>query len=314
MKLSLADGSVHPYLRQGIDPKTVYSALRACGFSCMDYGIPLSSLGNDCIEQARKLKALMEQVEITIAQAHCPLSNPFLSPQGDKKPLEYLANTLRFCAEADIPHVVIHPGCRTDNTREEFFESNVALYRSLIPYAEETGVTVLVENVGNYFDSYFFYNGQDLRQLLDEVNHPLVAACWDIGHANHFDRKHANPYDSITALGDKLLAIHAHDNVGFFTDAARQKRMDLHTMPYFSIFAGVNWDAVLQALKDIHYRGTFNFEARIPAASFQRPPFVYHGEVVNKLAMPPLSVWKTVNTGLYEMGKFMLETYEMYEE
>jgi len=67
-------------------------------------------------------------------------------------------------------------------------------------------------------------------------------------------------------------------------------------------------------LKDIGYQGTFNFETIAPAHAKNRPEFVYSGEVVRILEKLPISVWKMFNTSLYEMGKFMLESYGLYEE
>lgn len=310
MKLSMADCSIHPYTGRGMDYRTAFTAIRDCGYTCIDYGIKANLLEDDYKDHAKELKSLIDELGLTIPQAHAP--NP---PKSEKPPIYYLANALRFCKEVGIPAVVVHPRCQSaSNTREEYFNFNVERFKSLIPYAEETGVTVLIENIGNYFDSHFLYNGQELRKMVDAVDHPLVAACWDIGHANHFEKKDCNQYDSIVALGEKLVAIHAHDNIGFFTDAAPKKRVDIHTMPYFSGMASVNWDEVLQALKDINYKGTFNFEISTPTPSSKRPDFVYNGEVVHTLEILPLDVWKIFNKGIYETGRFMLESYGLYEE
>ncbi len=47
---------------------------------------------------------------------------------------------------------------------------------------------------------------------------------------------------------------------------------------------------------------------------FQRAPFVYKGEVVRKPKRLSLDVWAAMNRGLYEIGKYMLETYGVFEE
>ena len=316
MKLCLTSSALSPYLRRGDDPRAVFEAFRETGFRCVDFEILSKYLGNDLEEQAGFWKNLMRELDLTVTQSHAPMLNPFLNEDALEPALDSTRRALRFCALAGFPNLVVHPGAREGNTREEFFANNIAYYKALIPAAEEAGVTVLIENIGQYMDPYFLWSGTDLLEMIHGVEHPLFRACWDIGHANHFEYLHVGgtPYDNITALGDKLVAVHAHENVGFFPDPKPRKRMDMHMMPYCSCYSSVNWDAVLQGLKDVGYRGTFNFESNTPAAQTGRPEFRYHGEVVRTLETVPLRVWKSVTSSLYEVGKFMLESYGLYEE
>lgn len=316
MRLSLASDSISQYLTAGADAREVFSAFRQSGFSCIDFGIGTRKLEGDLCAEADKWKRIFDDCGITATQAHGPGFNPFLPLPNGVATEEYLARGLRFCKQMQIPYMVVHPGSQPGNTRDEFFERNISYFKALIPYVEETGVFLLVENIGHYMDPYFLWSGADLREMVDAIDHPLVGACWDIGHANHFEYLHVggSPYDSILALGDKLKAIHAHDNIGFFPDPNKSKRIDMHTTPYASLRCSVNWDAVLQGLCDIGYTGTFNFECITPARASRRPDFVYNGEVVRTLEQPPLGVWKAMNTALYEIGRFMLQSYGAYEE
>lgn len=309
MKLSLSNYSVNQYLDHGETPRSTLQALRSCGFTCTDLDLLPSYLEGDVNANADRMKQLLAETDLTATMAHAPSAHPFTQPDAAVK---WMARALHFCRRVGIPQVVIHPAAQNGNTREEFFAKNTAFFRSLLPYAEETGVCILIENIGNYADPYFLWNGKDLRELVDRVDHPLAAACWDIGHANHFYERDCEQYSSILALGDKLAAIHAHDNCGYMADTYKHIRLDMHTLPCYASPASVNWDAVLQGLKDIGYKGTFNFEVKSPAAS-ERSDFVYNGQVVNTLQMMPLRVWQLVNTALYEMGRFMLESYGMYE-
>lgn len=316
MKLCLTSSAVTPYLKDGISPREVFEAFRATGFSCVDFDVSSSYLGDDLETQAAFWKDLMADLGLTVTQAHAPMLNPLRDENSLEPALESSRRALRFCAFAGFPNLVVHPGARVGNTRDEFFEGNVAYYKALIPAAKEAGVTVLIENIGQYMDPYFLWSGEDLNEMVDAVGHPLFRACWDIGHANHFEYLHVGgtPYDNITALGDRLVAVHAHENVGFFPDPKPRKRMDMHMMPYSSCYSSVNWDAVLQGLKDVGYKGTFNFESNTPAPQTGRPEFRYGGEVVRTLEKVPLQVWKSVTASLYEIGKFMLESYGLYEE
>ncbi|MBP3300834.1 MAG: sugar phosphate isomerase/epimerase [Clostridia bacterium] len=316
MKLCLTSSVVAPYLRDGEDPRAVFRAFRETGFRCVDFEIRSGYLGEDLEEQAAFWKDLMQELDLTVTQSHAPMPNPLQDAGALEPALDCMRKSIRFCALAGFPNLVIHPGARNGNTRDEFFERNVAFYQALIPTAEEYGVTVLIENIGQYMDPYFLWSGKDLLEMVERVGHPLFRACWDIGHANHFEYLHVGgtPYENITALGDKLVAIHAHENVGFFPDPNPTKRMDMHMMPYSSYYSSVNWDAVLQGLKDVGYTGTFNFESTTPSPQTGRPEFRYGGQVVRTLEKVPLQVWKSVTASLYEIGRFMLESYGLYEE
>lgn len=316
MKLCLTSSCLSPYLRNGTDPREVFQAFRDTGFRCVDFEVCSSYLGEDLEAQAAYWKGLMADLGLTVTQSHAPMPNPFLNEDALEPALDSAKRALRFCSLAGFPNLVVHPGAREGNTREEFFANNIAFYKALIPAAEESGVTVLIENIGQYMDPYFLWSGDDLKEMIEAVNHPLFCACWDIGHANHFEYLHVGgtPYDNILAVKDHLVAVHAHENVGFFPDPKPRKRMDMHMMPYSSCYSSVNWDAVLQGLKDADYKGTFNFESNTPSTQRGRPEFRYNGEVVRTLETVPLYVWKSVTTSLYEIGKFMLESYGLYEE
>lgn len=304
MKLSF--GSAFWKLYEKYSRSDMLKICKEIGFSCYDLSIPNNKIDTktpEAVEEnAEKWKKLFDDAEIKVTQTHAPAK------------LDEIIGTLYFCQKAGFPNTVIHPIAKSGNTRDEFFEANLKFVRSLIPHIEATGTELLMENIGQYTDPYFFWSGKDLREFIDEVNHPLVNACWDIGHANHFYTMHGgSPYDSITALGDKLKAIHAHDNEGYFI-AHKQGMIDMHLIPYASCYSSVNWDAVMQGLKDAKYKGTFNFEAPCTWASTRAEKFVYNGEVVNRVREPSFEVWKAGTQLLHAIGKSMLEEYGMYEE
>ena len=312
MKLSMATSSLEYYLEAGTDERTALKALRDCGFTCVDYMLTDEMLDEHLVQHAEETKKTLAELGLTATQGHAPMYNPLNPPEGIDC-IDFYTRALRFCKIAGVPQVVIHPGAVKGDSREAFFEKNVAFYRSLIPAAEETGVSVLIENIGNYADPYYLWNGADLREMLDMVDHPLFAACWDVGHANHFWPEHGNQYDSILALGDKLAALHIHENCGYFEEPRKHYRIDMHTMPFASVHSPLSFDAVLQGLKDIGYQGTFSFETLFPAKK-NIASFTYQGEKVTKLQMLPLSLWQKFNAVVYDMGKYMLETYGMFEE
>lgn len=314
MKLSLASSSLKPYLQRGDDPRYLFRLYRETGFRCLDFHMSPFRM-EDLLSHAEEWRDLFSDLGLDVQMTHAHMVNPFEREENYAIARDRMIQALRFCQKAGFPNTVIHPGARNGNTREEFFENNVKFYRELLPYVEETGVVMLIENIGHYMDPYFLWSGKDLREMIDAVDHPLVGACYDIGHANHFEYIHGGDhYASLLALGEKLTAIHAHDNVGFFADTKTAKRVDMHVAPYSCAHNSVNWDAVLQGLKDIGYQGVFNFEVIVPAPSRRCPEFIHDGEPVRKLELLPPELWRSANRTLFEIGKYMLESYGLYED
>jgi sugar phosphate isomerase/epimerase len=280
--------------------------LTAAGFRIVDFSF------TEEMQSSGKLPACLPHIRqaaqekgVRFGQAHSSGGNPLL-PGMLEKTQRLVGLELQGCAYLGIPRMVVHPGARPENGKEEFFERNVEFYRSLIPFAEETGVEILIENIGSPGDPYFLRTGKELREMVEAVNHPLVGACWDSGHANH--NRQCGQYESITALGSRLRAVHIQDNFGSFELQQGCWRADLHTLPFFG---NTNYDSVMQGLKDIGYSGTLNFEADAPRVGFERLPFIHNGEELNRLAVLPLEIIESVYRLLWQIGNHLLASYGM---
>jgi sugar phosphate isomerase/epimerase len=143
---------------------------------------------------------------------------------------------------------VVHP-CN-DYTAEE----NASLYRKLEPYAREAHVKIGVENMWNW-------NGKeghacaaacschdDFRAHLSLLSQDVFVACLDIGHSEMKGLETSAP-QMILALGDRLQAIHLHDN---------DRLNDSHALPYTM---SIDFSAIIVALKKIGYQGDVTLEA-----------------------------------------------------
>lgn len=86
------------------------------------------------------------------------------------------------------------------------------------------------------------------KELGDEVK-----VCLDVGHANVLG---VNLYDTVTMLGDRLIALHLHDNDG---------TGDQHRLP----FSGTaDWDGFCRGLAEIGFTGSLSLEtSRLPLGS-----------------------------------------------
>ena len=105
----------------------------------------------------------------------------------------------------------VHPDRHAPmHDRRFLVEKNVATLRELIPYANEQGVGVMVENLPGDFNS-----ARDLGELLDPL--PELGLHLDIGHANLMVL-HSTVGELLAAYGPRLRHVHLHDNKGGSAD------------------------------------------------------------------------------------------------
>lgn len=108
--------------------------------------------------------------------------------------------------------------------------SELALHRyeRAVEVAEQLGVTIALEN------SVF---PEPLHYLLDAIKSPNVGFCYDSGHEIGFTPEE----DFLAKYGNRLVAMHLHDNV--YQD-------DMHALPFTK---DINWDEKIAALKKTDY-------------------------------------------------------------
>ena len=152
-----------------------------------------------------------------------------------------------------IKTLVVHP-IDTGAFRgreQEVFEKNMVYFKNLLPYAEKYGVKLAVENMwcgdkrkgirtGSVCSNPFEH-----ARYVDEMNSDTFVACLDVGHSSIAGRE---AQDCIKVLGNRLQALHIHDND--YLD-------DMHTLPGLS---EMNWDEIVKALARIDYKGDFTLE------------------------------------------------------
>jgi sugar phosphate isomerase/epimerase len=168
--------------------------------------------------------------------------------------LELAIRSMRTAAILGLPWVVFHatkvsPELETVKVR---LAHNTQFYRKLFPVMEETGVGIALENLVDKEQTNagvprrnYCSEPEELLELIDTLNHPLVGACWDTGHAN----RQGLDQNVIRQFGKKLKSLHINDNNGF---------QDQHLLPYQGT---VNWKAVMDSLAAIGYEGDFTYEA-----------------------------------------------------
>ena len=197
--------------------------------------------GKDYLAFAKKLKRIGLDNGIECNQSHAPF------PTCCDEIRSHYKRAIECTAEAGGKICVIHP----DNNKTP--EENAEMYFELLDFAKEHNVKIATENMWNWDDekghSCFAAcaTPESFNAHLDAVNDDFFVACLDIGHAE-MKGSDTDSVQLIRALGNRLQALHIHDN---------DKLHDDHQIP-FSM--NIEFKPIVKALKEINYNGYFTLE------------------------------------------------------
>jgi len=198
--------------------------------------------GKDYLAFARKLRRIGEEYGMVCNQSHAPFPSRYQEIRA------YFERALECTAEAGGKICVIHPN--NDHSPEE----NAEMFLEILPVARAYKVKIATENMWNWdkekdLSSFAACStSESFVAHLAAVNDPFLVACLDIGHAE-MRGSGSGAVDMILSLGEKLQALHVHDNDLWH---------DSHQLPGTM---KIDFSKVLAALKQINYRGDFTLEA-----------------------------------------------------
>ena len=250
-------------------------------------------------DNAKRLREYAEGKGMRFVQSHAPaFCNPFADNIDDL--IEKTIRCIHVCKELGIDNTVIHAGWKSGLSQQEFYQRTRSFCENFFPAMEECGVNVLVENSthANLGERAHFYKGEEMREFLDWVNHPLLHACWDTGHGN----VEGPQYENITAIGPHLYAIHVSDNKG---------AADEHNMPYGGT---LNMDDLMCGLLDVGFKGYFDYELTVLRPSYYGEPQRYQFEREKRLVEPTIEMQDYLEAFLYHMAEEYLRAYDCFEE
>jgi sugar phosphate isomerase/epimerase len=105
-------------------------------------------------------------------------------------------------------HVVCHTGYDPDHYREnwnDWLANSIATWKSYVSLAERFGFKLLLENV--------YETSPEVHcALFDTIPSDAFGFCLDVGHHHVFGKSPLKEW--IGMLGEKILALHLHDNCG----------------------------------------------------------------------------------------------------
>ena len=142
-------------------------------------------------EYFRKLKALAGEKGLCFNQAHAPTPSSRRDAVKTEKIFQDIVRSMRNASYLGIDTIVVHPMQHlfyyAEGVPEQLFEMNMDFYRRLIPYCEEYGIRVAVENMwqepgGRKISHSTCSRPEEFIRYVDELNSPWMVACLDIGH------------------------------------------------------------------------------------------------------------------------------------
>jgi sugar phosphate isomerase/epimerase len=194
-------------------------------------------------------------------QGHGPFFDMFGKDQEAMHSRDLCRHALKVCGRLGIPWMVLHPDIFPGNFDAEhdaaMLKGNADFFRSLLDDCEKHNVGIAIENIYDHYaqkrgcQRYFAGIPEEQCDLIDELNHPLIGACWDTGHA-HMNGQ--NQREGLVMLGDRLKAIHIQE-----TRSGVDR--DDHVLPYSIEDPAVDWDSVTSGLREINFPGPFTFES-----------------------------------------------------
>ena len=257
MKLSLSVSS--DYL-SNLSPEAAVDTFDQAGFSFMELGMG----------HGKNLLAREGSPEkIGIGYAAYAADKGFAMPQGHlidvdlcaPGNLDLMKRWLDLFLGAGVKQSVLHAFGALDQPLAYQREHCSEALRKLTDHLAGTDMTICLENL---FSKPLVRDADgilDLIQASGSGEH--LGVCLDIGHLHRL-RSHGlteqTATEFIAKAGDRLKALHIHDNHGDTDD---------HLLPFTD--RGLDWAEFMQALSANGYKGLFNFEIHMEARGVPSP-------------------------------------------
>lgn len=222
--------------------------LAEAGFQGVDFNTDLEEYHTDAHspEFYQQIREYANDKGIGFYQTHAPFLTGFPDMAVREQHFDKVVKGLYHSSLLGAQMVTVHPCKFLDANgvwdNNAIMEYNLNYYKRLIPYAEEYGVKIAIENI----HSHITKTPEVLMELLDVLDNDVFTICYDVGH----DQIAGNdPAETIRAIGHKIGCTHIHDNNGVH---------DLHTLPYYGV---IDWEKVAKAFAQSGYTGNLNYEA-----------------------------------------------------
>ncbi len=218
-------------------PGSVTEKFQLCkdlGYTGMELISPLDGFALEDVVAAHQATGMPVHGVVDMKHWEIRLSSPdeSIREQG----INHLRQALEDCHAMGGFSVLLVPGQVNgeQETHDDVWTRSIAGIRHVLDTASRLGVRILIENVWNGFCE----TPEQLRDYLDEIDHPWVASYFDIGNV----RKFSPSENWIRVLGNRIVKLDVKDwsvKDGFCKIGDGE----------------VNWPEVRRALDEIQFSG-----------------------------------------------------------
>lgn len=231
-----------------------FQMLKDIGFDGVEMDSP-NDLNNDEVIEASKKTGLEIPGVINSVHWKSPLSHP--DEKVRAKCVEAMKTSLNDCKAYGGTTVLLVPGVvNNEVSYDEAYKRSQEEIRKLIPYAEETGIKIAIENVWNNF----LISPVEAARYIDELDSKMVGWYFDVGNIVRYGW----PEQWIRILDKRIMRIDAKEY-------SRKKQSDEGIWKGFEVElmeGDCNWPAVMEALDDIGFHGWAS--AEVPGGDRKR--------------------------------------------
>lgn len=169
--------------------------------------------------------------------------------------LKHAIDSARFYSGTSV--LVVAGRVDAEHTYDQVYREQQDRIKAALPYAEEQGIQLLIENVWNNF----LLSPLEMARFIDELDSPAVGAYFDVGNVVRF----AWPEQWIRILGKRIVKLD-------IKEYSRKKQYSEGLRKGFDVEIGegdCDWPAVRQALTDIGYTSGWA-TAEVPGGDRER--------------------------------------------
>ena len=195
--------------------------------------------GDDWLERIDSLKQELDEKGIRIVSTHLPYRYDFTNTQAEEYARKYEMTRKALIASE-------HLGARWAVVHIRSVEGTVSHVKKLFADTKVKICGIAIENIFNVP----MENVLEAHDILKAEGYD-VSVCFDFGHCHMTTHYTYEVVDTLYRLGSRIGMLHIHDNC---------RNGDHHRAP----FAGtIDWAASMRALKDIGFKGPFNYELNL---------------------------------------------------
>lgn len=231
-----------------------FQMLKDIGYDGVEMDSP-NNLNNEEIIEASKETGLEIPGVINSVHWKSPMSHP--DEKVRAKCVEAMKTSLNDCKAYGGTTVLLVPGVvNNEVSYDEAYKRSQDEIRKLIPYAEETGIKIAIENVWNNF----LISPIEAARYIDELDSKMVGWYFDVGNIVRYGW----PEQWIRILDKRIMKLDVKEY-------SRKKQSDEGIWKGFEVElmeGDCNWPAVMEALDDIGYHGWAS--AEVPGGDRKR--------------------------------------------